>query len=384
MSGGSNQYNYGTGEKNRDWIAWALVVFLFAIGAWPIALILLFTKLSDRPGKKKKIVAPEASGESSHRGAQAAARKMTRTPAMKSSNAKWMKIIGGAVTVIGVLALGSTVDTIFWIGIDRYLAWELLQKLAWVAAGGGLFFAGKTMDRRAARYQKYMAVIGTSDAVSMNDLAEKLGIPRQTVEKDLARMIERGFFGLDAYLNVAKGYFFRSGQVDVQFQEEAAKKEAPPKEAEEGYSGILRNIRRANDQIADPELSAKIDRIETITARIFRAVEEDPKKKDRIGTFFDYYLPTTQKLLDSYAEFEAAGIEGDNLRQAKQRIEDTMDSIIEGFERQLDMLYAADFMDVDSDIRVMESMLNRDGASVAKDFGLGQSGTAAASREEKQ
>ena len=50
------------------------------------------------------------------------------------------------------------------------------------------------------------------------------------------------------------------------------------------------------------------------------------------------YLPTTQKLLDSYAQFESAGVEGDNLRQAKQRIETTMDSIVKGFEHQLDEL----------------------------------------------
>ena len=146
----------------------------------------------------------------------------------------------------------------------------------------------------------------------------------------------------------------------------------PPKEAEEGYSGTLRNIRRANDRIADPVLSAKIDRIEEITAKIFQAVEADPKKRVRIDTFLNYYLPTTQKLLDSYAQFEQAGVEGENLRQAKQRIEATMDTIVKGFEHQLDELYKSDALDVDSDIRVLETMLRWDTASTAQDFGLDQ------------
>lgn len=77
----------------------------------------------------------------------------------------------------------------------------------------------------------------------------------------------------------------------------------------------------------------------------------------------NYYLPTTQKLLDSYAEFEAAGVEGENLRQAKGRIEAAMDSIVRGFTHQLDELYQADAMDVDSDLRVMENMLRRDTAT---------------------
>ena len=110
--------------------------------------------------------------------------------------------------------------------------------------------------------------------------------------------------------------------------------------------------------------------LEEITAKIFKLVEEDTKKAGRIDTFLNYYLPTTQKLLHSYAEFESAGVEGENLKQAKQRIESTMDSIVKGFEHQLDELYKSDAMDVDTDIRVMESMLRRDTGSASEDFGL--------------
>ena len=91
-----------------------------------------------------------------------------------------------------------------------------------------------------------------------------------------------------------------------------------------------------------------------------------------MGTFFDYYLPTTQKLLDTYADFEETGVEGENLRSAKQRIEQTMDKIVEGFAQQLDNLFSADAMDVVSDIKVMETLLERDTGSAARDFGYAQ------------
>ena len=78
----------------------------------------------------------------------------------------------------------------------------------------------------------------------------------------------------------------------------------------------------------------------------------------------------TTKLLENYASFEEAGVSGENLSQAKAKIEKTMDSIVAGFEHQLDELYRTDAMDIDSDIRVMETMLRRDTASVADDFGL--------------
>ena len=99
-------------------------------------------------------------------------------------------------------------------------------------------------------------------------------------------------------------------------------------------------------------------------------MEEHPEKRSSIHTFFDYYLPTTQKLLDTYADFEETGVEGENLREAKERIEQTMDLIVAGFEHQLDQLYSTDALDVASDIKVMEAMLKRDTASVARDFGF--------------
>ena len=156
-----------------------------------------------------------------------------------------------------------------------------------------------------------------------------------------------------------------------------------PEEAEEGYSGILRNLRIANDRIPDAELSNKIERLEQISALIFKEVEAHPEKRERIRTFFDYYLPTTQKLLDTYAEFDEMGIEGENMSQAKARIEEMMDSIVEGFEHQLDQLYSTDAMDVVSDIKVMETMLNRDTASAAKDFGYDKAKKPAAKDELK-
>ena len=138
----------------------------------------------------------------------------------------------------------------------------------------------------------------------------------------------------------------------------------------DGYEGMLLAIRRANDRIDDEVLSAKIDRLETVTSQIFKVIQEQPAKKNQASTFLNYYLPTTQKLLDSYADFEEAGVSGQNLDQAKSRIADTMDNIIAGFEHQLDALYQDAAMDIDSDIRVMETMLRRDTATAADDFGL--------------
>lgn len=372
-------------KSDSDWVSWVVIAVLFLVGLAPIALVVLLVKLFGRDGKQRTQAPPlqtdlprqSAAGQPGR--AQQAARKVTWSPAVKKSNAKKLKIVGIVVAAIGILGVNDPIDALFWSDywMELYFL-DLLQYLAVAAAGVALFCGGVSMDRQLKRYEKYLAVLGDREAMPVEELARTLGYPEKRVERDLGKMIDKGYFGGTAYLNMELGYLFRSGKADEalkrQRQKEQTTAQQPPKEAEEGYSGILRGIRRANDAIADPVLSAKIDRLEEITSKIFRAVEEDPRKKDRIGTFLNYYLPTTQKLLDSYAEFEAAGVEGENLRQAKSRIASTMDSIVAGFEHQLDELYKADALDVDSDIRVMETILKRDTASAARDFGLEDQG----------
>ena len=133
----------------------------------------------------------------------------------------------------------------------------------------------------------------------------------------------------------------------------------------------IREMKRLNDSIKDETISRQIDRLEEVSGKIFDCVKADPGKLPQIRKFMNYYLPTTLKLLENYADFEEAGVSGENLSQAKSRIAATMDNIVAGFEHQLDELYRTDAMDVDSDIRVMETMLRRDTASAADDFGLG-------------
>lgn len=376
-------------QKDEGWISWGLIVLLFIFGLSPLALVLLFLKLFGvGSGEKKQQAAPpplqETAGQrtsdrvgrqaSQPNRAQKTVHQVMKAPSQKKSTARTLMIVGAILAAVGLVACAEPVEMIAW-SKDLFLYLEdLLSALAMLVGGGAMLGSGLAMNRSMKRYAQYLAVMGDRPAMSVEELARVTGFSQRRVTKDLQAMISKGFFGGKAYLNRELGYFFRSSQADEDWQrrqEEAEEAAAPPKEAEEGYSGILRNIRRANDRIADPVLSAKIDRLEEVTAKIFQAVEADPKKRSSIDTFLNYYLPTTQKLLDSYAEFEATGVEGANLGQAKDRIEKTMDSIVAGFEHQLDELYKMDAMNVDSDIRVMETMLRRDTASAEKDFGLG-------------
>ena len=117
----------------------------------------------------------------------------------------------------------------------------------------------------------------------------------------------------------------------------------------------------------------KIDRIGEITSKIYGYVKQNPSKEGQLRSFLNYYLPTTLKILKAYARMEDQGVEGENIRTAKARIEGMMDKVVDGFEKQLDRLFEVDTMDITADVEVLERMLEKDGLSGGMDFG--QKGT---------
>lgn len=380
-----NEYPSGGGGPRRndnDWVSWIIIAIAFA-AIPPVGLFLLIAKLSDGSRRRRPTqttyytvnngsqARQQAVQQNVYRqDAQAAPQakqhrqqKITKTPQYGAGGAKAMKIVGVVLGIIGVLALG---DSIFdWNSII-----DLFYSVCLAAGGAGLFLGGLGMQKRARRFAKYLAFVGNKKAIPINDMARAADVSEAKAEKDLEIMVEKGLWGEGAYVDAGLDMLFLSPEAAEEYRR-AKEGPAVPQEAEEGYSGMLRNIRRANDRIADPVLSEKIARLEEVAGKIFKLIEAEPSKREKANTFLNYYLPTTQKLLDSYADFEEAGVSGENLNEAKARIADTMDNIVAGFEHQLDELYRSEAMDIDSDIRVMETMLKRDTASVEKDFGLG-------------
>lgn len=390
-SGSFRRYEGGYGGGNRgsnggDWGSWGLIVFMFLIGLWPIGLFLLIAKLNDAPAKKRSYTTTRTTttttAQQTARPAESkvskAAKKVTKTPNDTNKTAKVLQIVGAIIMAAAGIGLLAEIGN----SISYWLDWgSILSTVGFSAAGVTMFFSGRKMQRRRSRIERYRAVLGERDHIGVAELMAVTGRKRGVVEKDIEYMVQKNLLGTGAFLDEGRGILFRSADAYQRYLQERTRKEKlTPREATEGYSGALRAIREANDRIPDPVFSEKLDHMELITGKIFKEVEAHPEKLKQASTFFDYYLPTTLKLLATYTEFEEAGVEGENLRQAKERIESIMDNLLENFERQLDELYRSEAMDVDADIRVMENMLNRDLSSVERDFGLG--GSAAQAKTE--
>ena len=317
------QPNRSGGKNDNDLGAWLLIGVMFLV-AWPVGLILLIKKLTDNPQKLKKAASGTAdyvhAGAQDRNTAQSAVNKVTQTPRPSAGGARTLKIIGIILAALGGAAMMRTAfnDLSFAIEYDQW--WYFLRQLFYptglLAGGLALLTGGSLMNRKMRRYAKYLVCAGKQNAIPLAHFMKAADVGESRAERDLEVMIEKGMWGPNAYLdrgndmlflsqNAANAYFADRRAASAQ---QAAENDAQPQTGD--CEGMLGAIRRANDRIDDPVLSAKIDRLEAITVQIFKVIREEPEKKSKAGTFLNYYLPTTQKLLDSYADFEEAGVSG--------------------------------------------------------------------------
>ena len=142
---------------------------------------------------------------------------------------------------------------------------------------------------------------------------------------------------------------------------QAAVYSEPEAPEEDSSAAVLKRIRALNDAIDDPAVSRQIDRIEALTAGIFRTVQERPEREGEVRRFVNYYLPTTLKLLESYSLMEKQSYQGENIRASRQGIEAALGKVVTAIEQQQDRLFRSEKLDVEAEIQVLETMMASDG-----------------------
>lgn len=265
--------------------------------------------------------------------------------------------------------------------------------------------AGKSRLGLAKRFRKYTDVLGERTFCLIEELASAVGESSKFVRKDLKKMIRRGFFPqgyidqketclitdkatYQQYLTTQQAYVERElseeqakrGEKTVQKEKEKEEKMEPTGKSADGRKlspecmelisqgkNYIRHIHECNDRIEDEEMSAKLDRLETVVTRIFTEAEKDPEVVDDLKKMMSYYLPTTKKLLDAYCELDIQPVQGQNIAGTKKEIEQALDTLNSAFEKLLDNLFEDKAWDISSDITVLNTMLAQEGLT-GKDF----------------
>lgn len=122
----------------------------------------------------------------------------------------------------------------------------------------------------------------------------------------------------------------------------------------------LENLRKANAAIPDKEITANLDRMVASGEHIFNELKRDPRKIALVRRFMNYYLPTSEKLMEQYQVLMNANTQGENVKNAMGTIERSLGFAANAFEKCADNMYKDDEMDIDAEIKVMETMLTGD------------------------
>lgn len=272
-----------------------------------------------------------------------------------------LALLFGTVALTGDLALGGLL---------------VLLGLVIVPVGGigiWMLLRGAGHRGRLGRFHTYVNCIRDKDYIKIGELAAAVHRSEKYVRKDLKKMIELGMFP-QGHISEQQNLFILDHQTyaeyetmrqEVESKSRAMQAETPQqqllRETTERGREYLAMIRKANDAIPGEEISKKLSRLEKAVSRIYEQIQKSPDKLTELRRFQEYYLPTTLKLVETYREFDAQPIAGENITTAKREIEASLDTINQAFEKLFDSLFADTAMDVSTDISVLQTLLAQEG-----------------------
>ena len=333
---------------------------------------------SPRPADMPLEGAPQAEASQSSAPAKAAAQKKPasrKKKASASSSAGAMPLamaIAGAVLILYGIGAASAPVQMLTYGLFslRSDLWPLLSGIISIGGGCGMLGMAVRMRRLKHLRRNLKNAVGKRDNITLAEICRVLSCNEKTARSIAESAVNLGELGSTAFFDHSSDVLVLRGEAPrpapVQAEPAATQPESAPQSQ---YQAILQQLRMANDAIPGEEMSEKISRLENISAKIFDLAEKDPSKVPQLRKFLNYYLPTSLKLLNTYAELDAQGINGSNISQSKREIEATMDTLCDAFAAQLDKLFTSDAMDVSADIAAMQAMLAQDGLTDS-DFNL--------------
>ena len=291
-----------------------------------------------------------------------------------------LTVLGGFGTAIfGLMTLAGFIIRLIVTGSVAAAIVGPLTILAAIltALCAAAMISGKRQRARTIRFKAYRRKLLPKLYADVKDLAAEAKVPEKTTVDDLERFMQSGMIR-QGHFDDTKTCFIASDELYAQYQATARQaaalrqKEEKKKQQEAQYSpevqqilnegsDYIEMIRRANDAIADEQVSDKLYRMEDITKRIFDEVRRRPELARNLNMFMSYYLPTTTKLVNAYEDMEKHAAQGENVRKAKKEIADSLDTINDAFETLLDSFFQETAMDVSSDINVMKMMMQQDG-----------------------
>ena len=293
----------------------------------------------------------------------------------------------GAFTSPIWIAIGGFFSFVFGLGaiatISDFSILGTVAVLAFLAPSLLLLRYGLKQRKLVKRFRQYVRTLAGRNYCSIRELATDAGVTEEQVLEDLKQMFDKKYFPTGhvdlqkTTLMLDDETYRQSLETQRAFEERAAKEEetraseesifSTGKEDQELRDAIqegemyIRKIREANAAIPGEEITRKLSRLEELMDKIVVVLSQKPDELPKLRKFMNYYMPTTDKLVQTYRELDAQPVEGENISKAKREIEETLDTINNAYEKLLDNFYAEAAMDVSSDISVLQNLMAQEG-----------------------
>lgn len=227
------------------------------------------------------------------------------------------------------------------------------------------------------QYKQYEEILNHHSIELIDELADQLEVTPSVVVKDMKtaiklKLIPQGHIGRNDLIimvsdDIYNKYKEKQAVYDRYYRkllEERMRVKGRSEEIKkimETGQEYIDKIHASNDIIKDKEISRKLDRMEKMVSWIFYEVDVNPANAEKLGVFLNYYLPTTEKLLEAYIDIDQNESRKVTEKRLKKEIEVAIDSLNQSFEGILDKFYKEQEMDLLSDISTMEIMMKQEG-----------------------
>lgn len=212
-------------------------------------------------------------------------------------------------------------------------------------------------------------ILTSQPAITVQKLALAIGTQADTLQEQLKEFIARSWTP-QGHLSDDGKEFLLTDQLYSEYQKaakkakEAAKSTLTPEQTKmmDEIDAGVRSLAEAVAKVSG-DAHEKFERTHTLASQIEAEARKHPETISKLGMFASYYLPTTAKLADAYAEIQAKPHASADEQAAAQRILTSLDDVNKAYEKLLDSMSVSRTLDIESDLTAMKSMMRQDGLS---------------------
>lgn len=253
-------------------------------------------------------------------------------------------------------------------------AGSLLSSLAYLTLAAGSGFgadrAGRFImseSRLVNAYPKIRKTLLKEPAITIKDLAMKHGIKQKKAVMYLAEYVKREWIP-EGHLSSDGTTFFISDALWQEYERQLVMKKQEPEfspQDEELMQEIDANLAEAHECLTSmggsvaPEVESTIAQAD----RIGSMAHDHPEYLTKLGMFASYYLPTSVKLINAYAELLKLGELTPEEQDLKNQLATSLGKISDAFENIYRGLMSSRRLDIKSDLDTIQTMLKQDGLS---------------------